>query len=163
MQKEKALISSVSKKVVLEKFESRYVVSGGCWLWIRAVNSNGYGRIQFKQISCLAHRMSLFLFGDGVPHGLVVDHKCKNKRCVNPKHLRIVTAKENALKNNGGVAEVNRNKTHCLRGHPLSGENLYTQKSTGYRYCKECNRRRVLRWHRKNASSAGRHRSTAAT
>lgn len=33
----------------------------------------------------------------------------------------------------------NKNKTHCLRGHPLSGDNLYVTPK-GERACKECRR-----------------------
>jgi hypothetical protein len=39
-------------------------------------------------------------------------------------------------------------KTHCKRGHPLSGENLYLQPGTGLRCCKQCTRdRQRMYWH----------------
>lgn len=41
-------------------------------------------------------------------------------------------------------ARVNREKTHCVRGHPLSGDNLYLSMSRGrpMRQCRQC---RVVR------------------
>lgn len=39
----------------------------------------------------------------------------------------------------------NGKKTHCLRGHPLSGDNLYTDPS-GQRHCRTCQRERQRVW-----------------
>jgi len=41
-----------------------------------------------------------------------------------------------------------RNKSHCLKGHPLSGENLY--ESGGRRHCRECRREHSRRYEAAN-------------
>lgn len=43
-------------------------------------------------------------------------------------------------------------KTHCLRGHPLSGSNLYIVKDKGWRRCKECQRTMHREYARKEYS-----------
>ena len=40
--------------------------------------------------------------------------------------------------------EAKRNQTHCKRGHPLSGENLYRRKD-GRRICKTCKKMNAIR------------------
>jgi hypothetical protein len=42
-------------------------------------------------------------------------------------------------------------KTRCIYGHPLSGDNLRITKR-GHRDCRECQRRRMAEWKRKNAA-----------
>jgi Recombination endonuclease VII len=39
-------------------------------------------------------------------------------------------------------------KTHCKRGHPLSGDNLYVSPQ-GIRYCRLCSTARTQRWYQK--------------
>lgn len=46
------------------------------------------------------------------PGDLLVDHICHNRPCVNPEHLRLVTAKQN-MENRIGVG---RNNTSGVRG-----------------------------------------------
>jgi hypothetical protein len=42
-----------------------------------------------------AHRFAYELLVGPIPEGLVIDHLCRNRRCVNPAHLEPVTAEEN--------------------------------------------------------------------
>lgn len=37
-----------------------------------------------------------------------------------------------------GKGVPNRDKTHCIHGHPLSGDNLYVNPNNGRRQCKQC-------------------------
>jgi hypothetical protein len=69
---------------------------------------------------------------------MVLDHICRNRKCVNSEHLKEVTPRENALYNSNGVSALCFKKTHCLRGHKLSPENIRTNKAG--RVCRECRR-----------------------
>jgi hypothetical protein len=59
---------------------------------------------------------------------------------VNPEHLEVVTCRENVLRGNGHAA-VNARKTHCNRGHELTGSNLLIDVGTRKRRCRECRNR----------------------
>jgi len=107
------------------------------WLWLGTTARNGYGRYDKNQ----AHRVSWFLTNGQIPDGMVVDHICRERRCVNPQHLRIVTIRINSLENSESPAAKNSRKTHCRRGHEFTKENTYIsvrkngKRSRGCRTC----------------------------
>lgn len=109
---------------------------GPCWLWQGDLNSQGYARLSLGNRKRLMHRWAYEWLIGAIPDRLTLDHLCRVRRCVNPAHLEPVTQQENALR--GARA---RRKTHCKRGHPLSGLNVYTQ-SGGGRDCRTCRRLR---------------------
>lgn len=121
----------------------------GCWIFMGAVNSRGYGCIAVDGDGStrLAHRAAYELLVDRIPAGMTIDHfLCFNKRCCNPAHLEVVTRAENARRAfETGLARVpeqalrNAAKTHCPKGHPYSGDNLRVA-SNGDRFCRECRR-----------------------
>lgn len=113
--------------------------TGACWLWRGPVNSNGYGRLRWNERATYAHRIAYEIASGPIPDGLVIDHLCRQKNCVNPKHLEPVTALVNQLRGIKGVLT-----THCLNGHP------YDEKNTGPvkgrpngRYCRTCHREKM--------------------
>lgn len=75
------------------KFEEN---SEGCHIWQKAKNNRGYGVIWHDGKLRLAHRVAFFLDRGRWPlDGLVVDHICAVKACVNPQHLRELTNSAN--------------------------------------------------------------------
>jgi hypothetical protein len=100
---------------------------GGC---------RGYGRVYRDGRTVSSHRASYELVRGPVPAGLQLDHLCRNPPCVNPAHLEPVTSRENTMRGDTIPAR-NAAKTHCQRGHPYEGDNLYVTPQGG-RQCREC-------------------------
>lgn len=115
---------------------------GPCWLWKPLGSVHGYGQFTFAGRVRLAHRVAHEIFIGPIPPGLTVDHLCNVRPCVNPRHLEAVTRAENLRRartwENG--ASFQREKTHCPKGHPYSGDNLYLRPD-GARGCRACGRR----------------------
>lgn len=71
-----------------ELFRRGYRIDeSGCWIWEKAIDTAGYGRIHYKNISALAHRFSWELSVGPIPAGMFVCHRCDTPPCVNPGHL----------------------------------------------------------------------------
>ncbi len=74
------------------------VKDNGCWIWIRGKIPEGYGSIYIEGKIWLTHRLSYFLFNNGIPKGKQVCHNCPggdNPICCNPDHLFTGTSAEN--------------------------------------------------------------------
>jgi hypothetical protein len=136
----------LAKEVVQRKRQSEWqfrVDSKGCWQWLRVLSTRGYAMMSHKSKMSMAHRvfysklkMSISVkISDG---SLCIDHLCRNRWCVNPAHMELVTPKENTLRGESFAAK-NSRKTYCQRGHSYSGHNLIINKR-GYRICRECAR-----------------------
>lgn len=111
-----------------------------CWEWDAALNEKGYGLIRFDGATRIAHRVSLELAGIELIDGLVVDHLCRVRHCVNPGHLEQVLPAENTHRSPIAVAAIHGRKTHCHRGHEFDLENTYYFKCKGGtgRQCRKC-------------------------
>jgi hypothetical protein len=82
---------------ITERFDQSYAQRGDeeCWEWTESTYHNGYGRFSDNGRWYLAHRVSYGLNVAPIPRGMVVMHRCNNKKCVNPFHLDVGTHSEN--------------------------------------------------------------------
>lgn len=106
-----------------------------CWEWTGATQSGGYGNLMVGGRATKAHRVAYELLVGPIPDGLVIDHLCRNRACVNPDHLEPVTQAENVRRGDSKMAR-NAAQVRCHNGHKLSGENLRVD-SYG-RHCRAC-------------------------
>ena len=78
-----------------EAFASRTRRDGDCIVWTGAISSRGYGQITVSGRNTLAHRYAWERINGAIPGGMVIDHKCWNRACVNVEHLRLATQAQN--------------------------------------------------------------------
>lgn len=118
-----------------------------CWTWTKKLNPKGYGVFRVGRDRVKAHRYSWSLNRGDIPSGMVIDHLCENKACVNPSHLNLCTQRVHLLRYSD--TRCGFRKSHCIHGHPLSGDNLVLG-VRGHRLCRECRRLYRLKWRKEH-------------
>lgn len=117
---------------------TRYTVdAAGCWRWDGYVQPNGYAcTTRAGGIERYAHRYLWTLHRGPIPAGLVPDHLCRVRDCVNPDHMELVTNAENIRR---GLRSY-RMRHLCRAGlHDLRKPGaVYRWPSTGARTCRAC-------------------------
>ena len=104
-----------------------------CWKSRLGVNNYGYTQITINHKGKMVHRLMYQMLIGKIPKGLTLDHLCRNRWCVNPYHLEIVTIKENVLRGESFSAKKAR-QTKCSRGHEFDKGRA----SNGHRRCMKC-------------------------
>lgn len=121
-----------------ERFWDKVEKGNSCWLWIGKRMPNGYARFKVGGCGIYAHRFAYELLVGPIPEGLQIDHLCRVRHCVNPRHLEPVTQREN--KNRGLKG---RATEHCPKGHAYDVSNTYWRKDRpNNRECKTCRAQR---------------------
>src|SRR5690554_3794044 len=123
----------------LKKFLNKIHVDEetGCMEWTGYVMDNGYGQVGFRGRLWVAHRAFWVFMGNPDPGKNDLDHLCRNRKCVNPDHLEIVTRSENLRR--GFIAR------GCKNGHPYNEKDFsIVRRSSGKEElrCKVCHRER---------------------
>lgn len=143
-----------------DRFSEKYSIDpdSGCWNWtgskVGRTAKSPADRGMFylgpghEKTRMLAYRWSYEHFVGPIPDGLQIDHLCRNPTCVNPEHLKPVTARENVRRGTSHIAEL-MDSTHCPRGHALEGDNLYVGVDGGRR-CKRCRLDRTREYEERN-------------
>jgi len=131
---------------VAQRALDRFVARGdACHISDYSVGSHGYAQIGWKRPSgggcTTAHRAAWTAVHGQIPAGMTVDHICKERRCVNVAHLRLLSNFENARRTNGRDWPLGE----CAHGHP--NELL---RHTGTKLvCDPCSREQQARYRQK--------------
>jgi hypothetical protein len=124
-------------------------VKDGCWEWSGAITNYGYGSQTVNKKTFRAHRLSLMIHGRNIRDAYVLHH-CDNRKCVNPEHLYLGDALDNARDRVARKRWFREPKTHCLHGHSLEGENLYISPKSKQRCCRTCRSARSKKFYERN-------------
>lgn len=85
----------MSKEITGPKMQVLNLSTDDCVEWPGAMRE-GYGVKKMGNTTINAHRWVYEqVTGKKIPPGMAVDHRCRNRKCVNPKHLRVSTHSDN--------------------------------------------------------------------
>lgn len=128
------------------------ISKNGCWEWKGSKESpnkkirgaiGGYGNFWLMGRAYKAHRISYEMFVKKIPRGKEIDHLCRNRSCVNPKHLQAVSHKVNMQRKPGYGT--------CKKGHNLNiTGKIYEDNKRRCKICRVTRMRKYAIWYRKN-------------
>ena len=126
----------------IERFWSHLDATGDCWEWT-GCRRDGYGLVWWLCSMRSAHRIAYELLVEPIPDRFTIDHLCRNRGCLNPDHMEVVSIRVNTLRGYGRTAMQAR-RIHCPQGHVYDSPNIYRPRS-GSRQCRACKRLRDKR------------------
>jgi HNH endonuclease len=139
-----------------DRFWAKVDAEGDCWEWMGTRKKNGYGTfgpppgLSTRHVHRLAYE---YLVGP-IPDGLVIDHLCRVRHCVNPDHMEATTQSVNILRGAGPALAPYRDYSQRVKQPACRNGHLYTENNTwhskrGARVCKTCHKAAMARWHAK--------------
>lgn len=114
-----------------------------CMHFTGSICADGYGKINGgldMPGETLAHRAAYRIWCGEIPEGKEIDHRCRNRSCINPQHLEAVTHAINTKFADHSATHRNRRKTHCKHGHAFTEQNTIREvwKGSPRRKCRTC-------------------------
>lgn len=99
-----------------ERFLERVDVAPGplrkseCWYWTGAATRDGYGQVRTtSHVPSMAYRVALeTVLERPILPGFEADHRCRNVKCVRPRHLQEITKGLNLKRMRQGLKEDRR-------------------------------------------------------
>jgi len=125
------------------RFWAKVRQDGDCWLWTAAKTRDGYGIFLLNgKTNSTVHRLTFEELRGEIPVGLVIDHLCRTRACVNPWHMEPVTNQKNTERGlvSATNSRRNANGNRCRAGlHDWTEGNILVEPS-GKRRCRPCRR-----------------------
>ena len=84
-----------SQRPLTERFVQFIDRTPECWVWRGALTGAGYGSFSIaRSKSAYAHRVAFTLWLGPIADGYEIHHRCRNRACVRPEHLELLTKSE---------------------------------------------------------------------